>query len=163
MKRVSVPFDLSGLSPRDLLRLDIQILNELKHRGLVRGNNKPLGDIAEYIVLLARGGVLEPNSTKSHDVTTATGNKIQVKARSMARLGEGFSPFRSFDFDTAVFLVFDPATLDLTMAREVASAEVESGGWAHQWTRSKIITGSRVQAIGIDVSEEMRAAYAQLD
>lgn len=163
MRRVPANFELSDLSPRQLLRLDIQILGELKRRGLVRGNNKPLGDIAEYIVLLARGGVLEPNSTKSHDVTTATGRKIQVKARSMARLAEGFSSFRSFDFDTAIFLVFDPVTLDLTMAREVPSAEVESGGWAHQWTRSKIITGSRVQALGVDVTEEMRAAYTQLD
>ena len=163
MRAVSVPSELSDFSPRELLRLDVQILGELKKRGLVRGNNKPLGDIAEYIVLLARGGILEPNSTKSHDVTTPSGHKIQVKARSMARLGEGFSSFRSFAFDSAIFLVFDPVTLDLTMAREVPRAEVESGGWTHQWTRSKVITGSRVQMLGVDVIEEMRSAYAQLD
>lgn len=158
----SPAIDLSALSPRALLNLDSAIIAELKRRGLVRGNNKPLGDIAEHVVLLARGGVLEPNSTKSHDVTTPSGRKMQVKARIMSRLAEGFSPFRSFDFDTAIFLVFDPRTLDLTMAREVSSADVASGGWVQAWTRSNVITGSRVQALGDDVTDGMRAAYAQL-
>lgn len=32
-------------------------------------NNKPLGGLAEQVAPAALGGVLEPNSTTSHDVT----------------------------------------------------------------------------------------------
>lgn len=90
---------------KDLLQLEAAIVSELRGRGLVRTNNKPLGDIAEQIVLAARGGGLEPNSTKSHDVTSLDGRRIQVKAMGACKVGRAgtFSPFRSFGFDTAVF------------------------------------------------------------
>ena len=55
--------DLTNLRVRELLQLEASIVSELRGRGLVRTNNKPLGDIAEQVVLAARGGVLEPNST----------------------------------------------------------------------------------------------------
>ena len=91
--------DLRGLGVKDLLQLEASIVSELRNRGLVRTNNKPLGDIAEQVVLRARGGALAPNSTKSHDISDPRGRRLQVKAmgkRSGGRSGR-FSPFRSFD------------------------------------------------------------------
>lgn len=89
--------ELTRLPVKQLLQLEANIVAELRRRDLVRTNNKPLGDIAELVVWLARGGVLEPNSTKSHDITTATGHRIQVKAMASRTAGAGakFSPFRS--------------------------------------------------------------------
>ena len=122
--------DLKTLRVRELLQLEASIVSELRGRGLVRTNNKPLGDIAEQVVLAARGGVLEPNSTKSHDVTDQSGRRVQVKAmggRVVGRSGK-FSPFRSFDFDTAVFLIFAAETFELVLAREVDADSVEAVG-----------------------------------
>ena len=91
--------DVSRLSVKHLLQLEASVVKELRRRDLVRTNNKPLGDIAEQVVWLARGGVLEPNSTKSHDITTASGHRIQVKAMANRVAGSAarFSPFRSAD------------------------------------------------------------------
>lgn len=69
--------DITRLSVKHLLQLETRIVTELSRRDLVRTKNKPLGDIAERIVWLARGGVIEPNSTKSHDITTTTGRRIK--------------------------------------------------------------------------------------
>lgn len=74
--------DLPVLSARQLLERIEHALRELLRRGIVRSRNEPLGDVAERIVWLARGGTLEPNSARSHDVTTHAGDRIQVKART---------------------------------------------------------------------------------
>lgn len=98
--------DITHLPVKHLLQLEASIGAELRRRDLVRTNNKPLGDIAEHIVWLARGGVIEPNSTKSHDITTTSGRRIQVKAMGPRAAGASsrFSPFRSANYHTAVFL-----------------------------------------------------------
>ena len=115
--------DVTGLSVRHLLRLEAAIASELRQRGLVRTNNKPLGDVAEHVVWLARGGLLEPNSTKSHDITTVSGHRIQVKAMANRAAGVAarFSPFRGAGYQTAVFLVFNTA-FDIVEAYEVEAS-----------------------------------------
>ena len=160
-----MPFDLTALAVPDLLGLEAQIVSYLRDRGLVRSNNKPLGDIAEQIVFQARGGTLEPNSTKSHDVTTPSGARIQVKAMGArsAGTGEKFSPFRSFEFDTAIFLVFAPLTFELTLAREVGAAEVQAVSRYSKHTNGSQPTVSQIKDAGTDVVDEMRLAYAALD
>lgn len=157
------PDDLSALNARELLERMEEALGELRKRGIVRSRNAPLGDVAERIVWIARGGVLESNSTKSHDVTTEFGKRIQVKARIFSHTAGKFSAFRSFDFDTAVFLIFAPDTYDITGAYELTSAEVTGGGSKDDWTNSTTLTGNRVKNLGKDVTEEMKRAYERLD
>lgn len=156
--------DLSDLRVKDLLQLEAGIVAELRHRGLVRTNNKPLGDIAEQVVLAARGGRLEPNSAKSHDVTDAGGCRVQVKAmagRAAGRSGK-FSPFRSFDFDTAVFLVFEATSFNLTLAREVKASEVEAVSRYSAHTNGRQPTLRQIENLGVDVTHEMRRAFEAL-
>jgi hypothetical protein len=157
--------DLTALRVRDLLGLESGIVGELNRRGLVRTNNKPLGDVAEQVVLRARGGVLEPNSTKSHDIKTAAGQRIQVKAMGGRRAGLAakFSQFRSFDFDTAVFLVFAPGSFELAIAREVLASEVEAAARYSAHVNAKAPTLRQISGAGIDVLEEMSRAYAAVD
>lgn len=157
--------DVSRLRLRELLQVEAAVVAEPRQRGLVRTNNKPLGDIAEQVVLAARGGVLEPNSTKSHDVTDPEGHRIQVKAMSGRLAGKSgkFSPFRSFDFDTAVFLVFEAQTFELGIAREVSAKDVEAVARYSAHTNGRQPTLSQIESAGIDVTGEMRAAYATLD
>ena len=63
--------DLSGLRVRDLLRLEAGVVAELRDRGLVRTNNKPLGDIAEQVVL----------RPAYRDLLLAMRHQLQVEAR----------------------------------------------------------------------------------
>ena len=157
--------DLTGATVRELLALEARIVAEFRSRGLVRSNNKPLGDIAEQIVLAARGGVLEPNSTKSHDITTPEGRRIQVKAMGARSVGVGgkFSPFRSFDFDTAVFLVFAGGTFELTLARELTATEVDAVASYSAHTNGKQPTLRQVLSVGSDVTTEMATAFSGLE
>lgn len=157
--------DLSSFSVKGLLQLEAGVVTELRRRGLVRTNNKPLGDIAEQIVLAARGGILEPNSARSHDITDSEGRRIQVKAmggRSVGRSGQ-FSSFRSFDFDTAVFLMFEANTFDLALAREVAASDIKTVAPYSAHTNGRAVTVRKIENLGLDVSHEMRNAYEALE
>lgn len=154
--------DLTALGVRDLLKLDAAVIEELRRRELVRTNNKPLGDIAEAVVYEARGGILEPNSTRSHDITAPDGQRIQVKAMGPRSAGtQTFSVFRSTDFTTAVFLIFD-VDFNLTEAREVTAADIEQTRIiAH--TNGRASTLQWVRTVGTDVTAEMQTAWARLN
>lgn len=154
--------DLSNLTVKDLMRLEASIVQELRGRELVRTSNKPIGDIAEYVVWLARGGVLEPSSTKSHDITAATGQRIQVKAMGTRTVAGGkFSPFRSLEFDTAVFLVFD-ATFELAEAWEVEATRIAAVTLSAH-VRGRQPTLGQVRQYGTNVTAEMQEAYGHID
>jgi hypothetical protein len=74
--------DLSTLSESGLFSLYRAILRELKSRGVIRTENAPVGDYAEYLVATALGGQLAHNSEKAWDVLGNGGEKLQVKARA---------------------------------------------------------------------------------
>ncbi|WP_344783155.1 hypothetical protein [Gordonia caeni] len=154
---------MTALGVQDLLRLDGAVLAELRRRGLVRTGNKPLGDVAEAVVHAARDGVLEPNSTKSHDITTPAGDRIQVKAMGVRSAGTAakFGAFRSTDFTTAVFLVFD-IDFNLIEAREVDAAVIEQTRLVTH-INGRQPTLRWVRTVGTDVTAEMQAAWAGLN
>jgi hypothetical protein len=106
--------DLERLTVGELLALSRQSLQELKRRGVVRTGNAPIGDYAELLVQRATGAVkLEEPSNPSWDVTTASDEKLQVKARIVSdprnRGQRQLSAFRSWKFDAAVIVLFDDA------------------------------------------------------
>lgn len=88
-------------------------IRELRRRRVIRTQNAPAGDYAEYLVQRAFGGTIAPNSQKSWDVLAANGDRLQVKCRvvsdpikpSERQLGI----LRSFEFD-AVMVVHLSAT-----------------------------------------------------
>ena len=65
--------DLSAFSESGLFSLYRAILVELKSRGVIRTENAPAGDYAEYLVATALGGQLAPNSEKAWDVLGSNG------------------------------------------------------------------------------------------
>jgi len=157
-------FEGERLSIKALLQIQVQVLAELKARKIVRGNNAPIGDVAEYLVFQSRGGVLEPNSTKSHDVTDSSGRKIQVKARSLLEkdYGQTFSAFRTFKFDTTIFIVFDPLTSEISWAREVEAEQIKDNSYFQELTNSYRITAAKVLELGNDVTKEIAETYSNL-
>lgn len=121
--------DLTRLTTRGLLRLYADILTELVRRGVVRSRNAPAGDLGEHLVHRAYGGELGGRSEKSWDVCTDDGRLLQVKSRLLAAGDRGshiYSPFRSFEFDACVFLIFDAHTYDLVQAVEVPAGSVRA-------------------------------------
>lgn len=104
--------NLNELSVSELLSRSRAILAELRGRNVVRSGNAPVGDYAELLVQRATGGALAPPSQKSWDMLTADGESLQVKARIVtgaagARGERQLSPFRSWDFNAAVIVLFD--------------------------------------------------------
>jgi hypothetical protein len=110
---------LAAASPRELLATYESILVELRQREVVRTNDAPAGQYAEWLACRTLGGTLAANSVKSYDLTTDAQERIQVKARvvrNTAKAGERqLSPFRSFDFDAALVILFD-ASYDVLRA-----------------------------------------------
>ncbi len=106
---MSHTFESSSL--RDLLASYCAIIAELKRRKVVRTDNAPAGDYAEYLVCKALAGMLAPNSERSFDLTAPTWGRVQVKCRvtdaSRANPRSQLSPFRSFDFDVAAVVLLN--------------------------------------------------------
>jgi hypothetical protein len=71
---------LSAFSEPGLFPLYRAILRELKGRGVIRTENAPAGDYAEYLVAAALGANWH-QLEKAWDVLGSDGEKLQVKAR----------------------------------------------------------------------------------
>ncbi len=78
----------------------------------------------------ASPGELAPNSEKSWDVQTRAGTRLQVKSRVVSdppRSGQlQLSPFRSFDFDEAVVVLFSDQNYSVAKAVQLPVHLVEA-------------------------------------
>lgn len=134
---------LRTLDTRTLLRRYAETLAILKERDVVRSRNAPVGDLAETLVKEAYKGHLAPPSQKSWDVELPDGTRLQVKSRVIdpeARGTQVYSPFRSWDFDRCVFVLFDANTYDVMRATEVPVTGVQSVARRAEW-----VAGDRVR------------------
>ena len=96
----------------ELLAQYAATLVELRRRGVLRTNNAPLGDYAEWLLHRALGGALaNSTSAKSYDLTLQDGRRVRVKARLVSdppsRGQLQTSPFRSWDFELAALMLLD--------------------------------------------------------
>lgn len=164
--------DLNKSTNAQLFRQYSEILRELRRREIVRTNNAPAGDYAEWLVHRVRGGVLEPNSKKSHDIKDANGVLIQVKARVVSpKIGASqrqMSPFRSWDFDQAALIQFADDDYSVVRAVLVPVENVQSvavqrshvNGWIAHMTEALMtsdgtedITGQVIRAANLKTVE----------
>ena len=158
---------LSGLTVGELLTSYRNILGSLRVRGLVRTNNAPIGDLAEYCAAVVYDGLLAPNSEKSYDLVAEDGRRIQVKVR-LIRPGTSkaavFSPIRSFDFDACLFLLVDDDAGDVEIARELTAAEVREHGKHREHTNGVVLRVGQARSLGVgsDLTEEFRATWRDL-
>jgi hypothetical protein len=117
----------------ELLSGYARTLAELRRRGVVRSNNAPAGDYAEWLVAKALDGELADNfSMKSWDVRLPSGLTVQVKTRVTStpiRAGQvQTSPFRSWNFDLAAFVLLAGEDYRVTRAALVPVGVVEKHG-----------------------------------
>ncbi len=73
--------DLRNRSCAELLALHVDVLAELRERGVIRSENIPTGDLAEFLFCRAFSWRQEPNSTKGVDAEDGEGNRYQIKGR----------------------------------------------------------------------------------
>lgn len=155
--------DLASLTTRELLATYVGVLDQLQQRGLIRTRNAPMGDLIEHLAWRVYGGTIEPNSMKSHDILDGQGRRIQVKGRAVdPAKPTQFSPFRSWDFDVAVFVVLDQRSYDLLWAREVPVAELRGLGRFAAHVNGTILTTRLVRGLGRDVSADFERAITAL-
>src|SRR5215472_9194815 len=160
--------DLSTFSERSLFCLYRAILSELKSRGVIRTENAPVGDYAEYLVATALGGQLAPNSEKAWDVRGHDGEKLQVKARVVSEPAEPgqlqLSPFRSFGFDSAVIVLLSATDYAVSRASKVPCHVVESSAVYRQHVNGKVLF-ARPEIMGhplaTDLTETLRATQTR--
>jgi hypothetical protein len=137
------PPDLSAFSESGLFSLYRAILRELKSRDVIRTDNAPVGDYAEYLVATALGGKRTTNSKKAWDVLGDHDEKLQVKARVVSDPPERgqlqLSPFRSFGFDSAVIVLLSATDYAVSRASKVPLHVVESSSVYRQHVNGKVL------------------------
>ncbi len=153
--------DLSAFSEAGLFSLYRAILSELKSRGMVRTENAPAGDYAEYLVATALGGQMAPNSEKSWDVLGNNGERLQVKARVVSdpvQPGQlQLSPFRSFGIDSAVIVLLSATDYAVFRASKVPCHVVESCAIHRQHVNGKVLF-ARPEVMGHPDAMDLTAA-----
>ena len=102
----------TAVHARELLVQYEGILAQLRDLGVVRTNDAPAGQFAEWLAMSVIGGTLAPNSQKGYDLdlTGSTWGKVQVKSRVLRENSareRQLSPFRSDGYDHALVILFD--------------------------------------------------------
>ena len=99
---------LKEKSVAELLALYVAVLKELRARRVLKTDNSPAGDLAEYLFCAAYGWESEPG--KALDATDADGKRYQIKGRRLA----GHQPSRQLSairdlegFDILAAVLFD--------------------------------------------------------
>lgn len=160
--------DTSKLRTDQLFELYGSMLAELRRRNIVRTANAPAGDYAEYLVAKAFGGTLAPASEKSWDVELPDGKRIQVKCRVIsdppASGQRQLSPFRSFDFDTAVIVLLSDSDYSIRHAIELPRRVVEEHSAYRQHVNGHVLrvtAGLLADPEAVDRTEMIVRAAAQ--
>ena len=104
--------NLDNKTIRELLKLQVSVIDELRKRNVVRTGNNPLGDYTEWLVAKALGLNLVKNAMAGYDATSEDGVKIQIKGRRITKrnLSRQLGVIRNLDskdFDELVAVVFD--------------------------------------------------------
>ncbi len=155
--------DLSAVETSELFALYRRALAELRSRGVVRTENAPAGDYAEYLVASAFGGELAPNSEKSWDVRFQDGRRTQVKARVVSepprRSQRQLSPFRSFNFDSVIIVLLADKDYRVWRAVEVPRIVAESAARYNRHVNGHVLHATEDvlnHELAIDVTERLR-------
>jgi hypothetical protein len=153
---------LQSATELELLVTYETILSELFRRNVTRTFDAPVGQYAEWLAAAVLGGELAANSVKSYDMVCDEFGRVQIKARIVrgrSKRGETqLSPFRSFDFDHALILMFDQ-TYQVTTATIIAAATVRAAGRRSGHVNASVVMATpALLASGTDVTERFSPA-----
>jgi hypothetical protein len=155
---------LESAPPRELLATYELILSELRRREIVRTNDAPAGQYAEWLAHRVFGGELAANAAKSYDLLTPSFGKVQVKARVLRNGSAGerqLSPFRSFDFDYALVILFDRSYAVHRAALLLAKVIIDNSVEKKHVNGRIVFAREPLLEQGIDVTELMNVGGPQ--
>ncbi|WP_394938801.1 hypothetical protein [Psychromicrobium sp. YIM B11713] len=109
----------------DLLRAYDAILDELTRRKIIRTRNNPAADLAEYLTWKTLGGNLSRLSKDAYDLIDGRGRRVQVKCRRVEGSSKPFGAFSSFEFDVAVFVLFEPNSWKIRRAIAISAQQAD--------------------------------------
>lgn len=156
----------SNKTVAQLLRDYAHTLTELKERGVIRSNNAPAGDYAEWLCAKALNGTIADNrAEKAFDITLDSGETVQVKARVVSdpptHSQIQTSPFRHWDFDHAAlvllratdYLVHRAVLIPAESAQRLAYRVDYINGWKLRMTNEVLDDPTAT-----DITENLRDA-----
>ena len=150
-----------------LLRVYETIMQELKASGVLRSNNNPLADFAEFLFAETFDWELTPKSTKGHDAVDKKEIRYEIKARRLSqengsRQLSAIRDINGHNFDFLAGVLFDPdfsiiraAIIPWEIIKE-RSSHVESTNSAKFILRDDIWELSGV----LDVTADLQAALS---
>lgn len=157
---------LTTMSVLDLLALHVEIMDQLRNRCVIRSENNPTGDLAEYLFCRAFGWVQNPNSSKGVDAAASDGTRYQIKGRRLHKrnLSRQLSAIRDIDgFDFLAAVLFDHK-YRVSRAALIPASIVHSRATFVEYTSShKFMLPDQVWDLPgvIDVTAQLRTAEEQ--
>lgn len=158
---------LSDVLTDRLLQLHVEILEELRRRGVTRSANNPVGDYTEYLVARRLGLTLLANSKTGHDATDTQGVRYQIKGRRLTPENPStqLSAIRDLalkQFDVLIAVVYRPdftvdyaAKLPHAVVEETASFVERTN--SHRLMMPKSVLADRRV---VDITEILRTPQA---
>lgn len=148
--------------PAELFAQYRDILRQLRDQGIIRTNNAPAGDWAEYLTQRVYAGTLAPSSEKSWDVRARDKRRLQVKSRVLSdppkRDQRQLSTIRSFRFDALVVVLLSDADYSVIRAIELSRATAKRlGRFVQHDNGYRVIASDEVLDAGIDKTDRFRA------
>jgi hypothetical protein len=155
--------NLANLQTKDLLKLQSEVISELRVRGVLRTMNNPVGDYAEWLVASALGLKLAKNSAAGHDAESEAGKKIQIKARRLSHKNKSrqLGAIRNLDkgdFDELVAVIFNES-YEVVEAVSIPHSVIADYGKYRSHVnahilhlRGPLLSDSRVQDISAQLS-----------
>lgn len=159
-------FDLDRMKIQKLLKLYVQIEQELRSRNVRRSNNNLVGDLAEYLFCRAFDWRQAPNSRQGYDAIgkmDGTEIRYQIKGRRLYPRNQSrqLSAIRNIErkqFDKLAAILFDQyyqVTHAIIVPREIV--EQESSYQEHTNSHRFILRDNVWSFDGvIDVAEKIR-------
>ena len=141
---VTEPMNIKNLAPKELLRLSGAVICELRARGIVRTENSPVGDYAEWLVAESFGWERVKSSVKGHDlVDPVSGLRYEVKSRRASKKIKSpqLSAIRDIQgshFDFLIVIIFDQ-DFNVLRALKVPHAVVHGVGKHNVHTNSLLL------------------------
>ncbi|HEY1195068.1 DUF6998 domain-containing protein [Flavobacterium sp.] len=106
---------LKNLTEKELMKLNSDIMDELKAREIIRTRNNPIADYCEWYVAKKLGWKLQNSSNSGFDAIDSENRRVQIKCRTLIK-GKGtrqLGVIRKLDqdtFDYLIALLFDENT-----------------------------------------------------
>jgi len=161
--------DFGECSAKNLLLQYVEIIEELKKRAILRSNNNPTADYAEWLASKAFDLEIQSNSKKGYDAIDSAGNKYQIKGRKITpeNSSRQLGVIRNLEakyFDFLIGIIFDKDFSVLEAYKIPHSIISKYSSYSEQQNGEILqLKGELLSARGVErIDEQIRKALPNL-